>query len=265
MVGGVKAVKSMVETRSSVLVAGIGEDAFAALAPVLDRQGLEVVQVAAPETSVELARSEPFDLLIFDSVVEVGTLEQLVDAIRDESSASSNSSLLVLAKPATVGLARKLIDRGVNRVMLLDDPPELIGQQVAELLDIAPRADLRFSTRLKAAVGGEAVEVLGEVANLSISGMLIETSTSFERGERIAVTINLGGQLGAVQARAEVVRRAFKEREGIQGIGVRFLGFSRDGAEKIAAVLEEALVAPLISRRNASVDVPTNGGDDISD
>jgi DNA-binding NarL/FixJ family response regulator len=232
---------SVVGKRSSVLVAGIEQGSFEALTPVLDRQGLEIVQVAEPEMSIELAEAQPFDLLIFDSIVEMGTLAQLVDAIRDESSASRNSSLLVLAKPATVDMARNLVDRGVNRVMLLDDPPELIGQQVAELLDIAPRADLRYSTRLKAAVGGEAVEVLGQVANLSISGMLIETETSFERGEEIAVTINLGGRLGSVMARAEVVRQAHSEREGVCGIGVRFLGFARDGAEKIAAVVDEAL------------------------
>jgi DNA-binding NarL/FixJ family response regulator len=232
---------SVVGKRSSVLVAGIEQGSFEALTPVLDRQGLEIVQVAEPEMSIELAEAQPFDLLIFDSIVEMGTLAQLVDAIRDESSASRNSSLLVLAKPATVDMARNLVDRGVNRVMLLDDPPELIGQQVAELLDIAPRADLRYSTRLKAAVGGEAVEVLGQVANLSISGMLIETETSFERGEEIAVTINLGGRLGSVVARAEVVRQAHSEREGVCGIGVRFLGFARDGAEKIAAVVDEAL------------------------
>jgi hypothetical protein len=237
----------VVGKRSSVLVAGIEEGSFEALTPVLDRQGLEIVQVAAPEMSVELAESQPFDLLIFDSVVEVGTLGQLVDAIRGESSASRNSSLLVLAKPTTVDMARDLIDRGVNRVMLLDDSPELIGQQVAELLDIAPRADLRYSTRLKAAVGGDAVEVLGQVANLSISGMLIETETSFERGEEIAVTINLGGQLGTVMARAEVVRLAHSEREGVDGIGVRFVEFARDGASRIAAVVDEALAEPLVN------------------
>jgi hypothetical protein len=237
----------VIDKRSSVLVAGIGKRSYEALAPVLDRQGLEIVQVAAPEMSVELAESEPFDLLIFDSVVEVGTLEQLVDAIRNESSASRNSSFLVLAKPSTVDMARGLIDRGVNRVMLLDDPPELIGQQVAELLDVAPRVDLRLSTRLKAAVGDGAVEVLGKVVNLSSSGMLIETETSFERGEEISVTINLGGQRGTVMARAEVVRLASSDRGEIEGIGVRFLAFVRDGEEKLTAVLDEALADPLVN------------------
>jgi hypothetical protein len=237
----------VVDERSSVLVAGLGRGPAEALAPVLDRQGFEIVEVAALERSVELAEAEPFDLLILNSDAKEGSLQQLVDAIRKETSASRNSSLLVLAKPGKVDVVRDLIGRGVNRVMLLDDPPELIGHQVAELLNIAPRADLRLSTRLRTAVGGDAVEVLGEVVNLSSSGMLIETDTSFDCGEEVAVTINLGGKWGTVMARAEVVRQAHSDREGINGIGVRFLGFARDGGERIAAALAEALAGPLVN------------------
>ena len=239
--------RRVVEKRALVLVAGIGRGPFEALAPVLDRHKLEVVEVAAPEMSVELARSEPFDLVVFDSEVREGTLEQVVDSIRHGMSASRNTSLLVLAQPGRADAARELIGRGVNRVMLLDDPPELIGQQVAELLSIAPRADLRFSTHLKTTVGDGAVEVLGEVVNLSSTGMLVETDTSFEPGEQVVITINLGGQRGSVSAKAEVVRQAHAERGGIDGIGVRFISFAGDGESKITAVLDEALADPLIN------------------
>lgn len=237
----------MVEKRALVLVAGIGKGPFETLAPVLDRHKLEVVKVAAPENSVELARSESFDLIIFDAEVREGSLEKIVDTIRHGMSASRNTSLLVLAQPHTADAVRPLIGRGVNRVMLLDDPPELIGQQVAELLNIAPRANLRFSTHLQTSVGDGAVEVLGEVVNLSSSGLLIETDTSFEPGEQVVVTINLGGERGSVSAKAEVVRQANRERGGIDGIGARFLSFAGDGKEKIEAVLDEALADPLIN------------------
>jgi response regulator RpfG family c-di-GMP phosphodiesterase len=237
----------VVEKRSLVLVAGIGRGPFEALAPVLDRHGLEVVKVEAPEKSVELARSEAFDLVIFDAEVREGKLAQVVESIRHGMSASRNTSLLVLAKPGNADAARELIGLGVNRVMLLDDPPELIGQQVAELLSIAPRANLRMSTRLQTSVADGAVEVLGEVVNLSTSGMLIETDTLFEPGEEVVVTINIGGNRGTVSARAEVVRQAHSERGGVDGIGVRFISFAGDGEEKIAAVLDEAFADPLIN------------------
>lgn len=237
----------VMEKKALVLVAGIGRGPFEALAPVLDRQNLEVVTVAAPKNSVELAQSEPFDLVIFDAGVREGTLEQVVDSVRHEMSASRNTSILVLAGPDQVDAARSLVGRGVNRVMLLDDLPELIGQQVAELLNIAPRADLRFSTHLQTSVGGGIVEVLGEVINLSTTGMLIATETPFPLGEQVVMTINLGGQQGSVSAKAEVVRQARSDRGGIDGIGVRFLSFAGDGREKIEAVLDGAFTDPLIN------------------
>lgn len=237
----------MLEKRALVLVAGIGRGPFEALAPVLDRQKLEVIKVAAPENSIELAHSEAFDLVIFDAEVREGTLEQVVDSIRHGMSASRNTSILVLARPGRADAARDLIGRGVNRVMLLDDPPELIGQQVAELLNIAPRANLRFSTRLQTSLGDGAVEVLGEIVNLSSSGMLVETETLFEPGEQLVVTINLGGEQGSVSAKAEVVRQAHSDRGGVDGIGVRFLSFAGDGKQKIEAVLDEAFTDPLIN------------------
>jgi Tfp pilus assembly protein PilZ/CheY-like chemotaxis protein len=237
----------VIEKRDLVLVAGIGRGPFEALAPVLDRHKLELVKVATPEMSVELARSESFDLLIFDAEVKEGTLEEVVDSIRGEMSASRNTSLLVLTQRGQLDVARALIGRGVNRVMLYDDPPEIIDQQVAELLNIAPRATLRFSTRLQTTVGDGEVEVFGEVANLSSSGMLIETDTSFEPGEEVVLSINLGGQHGSVSAKAEVVRQAYSERGGVDGIGVRFLSFAADGEAKIASVLDEALADPLIN------------------
>ena len=237
----------VMEKKAQVLVAGLGRGPFEALAPVLDRQKLEVVKVATPKNSVGLATAEPFDLVIFDAGPKEGTLEQVVDSIRHGMSASRNTSILVLARPGQVEAARNLLGRGVNRVMLLEDPPEIIGQQVADLLDIAPRANLRFSTRLQTSVADGSIEVLGEVINLSATGMLVETKTSFETGEQVVVTINLGGQQGLVSAKAEVVRQAHKDRGGVDGIGLRFLSFARDGEEKIEAVLKEAFADSLIN------------------
>jgi hypothetical protein len=228
------------EKNALVLVSGIGKIPFEDLAPVLDRQKLEVVKIAAPENTVELAQSEPFDLIIFGTEIKQGTLEQVVDAIRQGISASRNTSILVLARPKEVDAVQNLIGRGVNRVMLLNDSPDLIGQQVAELLNIAPRANLRFSTRLQTSVADGGVEILGEIVNMSSTGILVETEKSFKPCQQVVVTINLGGQKGPVTAKAEVVRLARNDRGGIEGVGLHFLSFAGDGKEKIEAVLDEA-------------------------
>ena len=55
----------MTDKRSKVLVAGIGRGPFEGLAPVLDRQELDVVRVATPENSivVTVERRPNFELL----------------------------------------------------------------------------------------------------------------------------------------------------------------------------------------------------------
>jgi hypothetical protein len=185
--------------------------------PAIGRCGADVdlVRVASPENSVELALSEPFELMIFNAEIIVGTLAMVVAAIRDEMSASRTTSPLVLAEPGKAEAARDLIGRDVNRVMLLDDPPELIGQQVAELLNVAPRAAIRLTVRLETFVAEGAVEVLGNVVNLSASGMLVETDTLFEPEEQVVVSINLGDQWGSVSAKAVVARQAHHDRGGV--------------------------------------------------
>jgi len=233
------------DKRSKVLVAGIGRGPFERLAPVLDRQELDVIRVATPETSIELARAETFDLIIFGADPEELTLEEVVGRIRDLSSASSKASILVLAEPGSVDVARALIGWGVNRIMFLADPPELIGRQAAELLDIAPRADVRFSTRLSTSLadGGEAV--LGTAVNLSASGMLVKIDTPFRLGEEVVISIHVGDQEKSISAKGKVVRCAVRERGGVKGIGIQFLSFTGGGKDLIEAVLAEALADPL--------------------
>jgi len=231
----------MVKRKSLVLVAGVGRVPFEALAPVLERHKLEVVQVEAPENSVELARSERFDLVIFDAEPRSAPLGEVVAKIRDEFSASRLTSLLVLADHRYADAARSLVGRGVNRVMLLDDSPELIDKGVAELLYIAPRAAVRLTTSLRTSVADGTEEVLGEVINLSMSGLLVQTDMLFEVGEKVVVSIYPGDRDDPVVAKAKVMRRALSERGGVDGFGIRFLSFAADGETRMAAVLEGAL------------------------
>ena len=231
----------MFKNRPLVLVAGIGRSRFDELAPVLDRQKLEIVQVTSAEDSAKLAHSDPVDLVILDAEPTVMSLDTIVATIRSKSSASGNASILVLARPGRSDEARALIGHGVNRVMLAGDPPELIGERVADLLHIAPRTTFRFSTRLLVEVADGADEALGAVVNISASGMLVETDTEFEPGQHVIISIDVAGQDEPLAVKAEVVRSADPERDGVEGIGVRFLAFAGDGRQRLDDLLIQAL------------------------
>lgn len=235
----------MTEKLSTVLLAGIGRGPFEAIAPVLERQKLDILRVDSPEAAVEMACLERVDLVIFDAEPNEMSLEEVVAKLRAGGSASAKASLLVMAEPGTDEQARELIGNGVNRVMMLDDPEDLIEQQVADLLHIAPRAAMRFATRLYTSLDNGTEEVFGQTANLSISGMLVQTPTLLEPGQRVVFEILIEDREGAVIGDAEIVRHASQDREGVNGIGVRFIGFRDDCKDVLDAVIEDAFADPL--------------------
>jgi len=242
----------MPQNRPLVLVAGIARSSFEELAPVLDRHKLTVVQVTSAEDSVKFAHSERVELVILEAEPTTMSLEDVVRTIRSKSSASNTTSLLVLANPGNEDEARQLIGRGVNRVMLAVDPPKFIAQQVAALLEIASRMTLRLTTRLLVEVADGSEEALGAVVNMSAAGLLLETDADLEPGQHVILSIDIEHQDEPVSAKAEVVRKADPSRDGVEGIGVRFLSFAGDSRERLEAILGEAFHIPIDEVRTTS-------------
>jgi hypothetical protein len=231
--------------KSAVLVAGVPVGSFGELAPVLDRQKLTVIQVSSYEDLVMYANAARVDLIILGPDLTGMSLNGVIHTIRSRSSASRNASLLVLAEPGSEDNVRQLIGHGVNRVMLTVDSPNHIGLQVADLLDIAPRATLRLSTRMLVEVEDGFEEALAAVVNISAKGLLLETDADLEPGQHVIISIDIGPQLEPVAAKAEIVRKANPEREGIEGIGAQFLAFAGDSQKQLETVLGDAFSIPL--------------------
>jgi len=225
---------------STVLLAGIGRGPFQAIAPVLDRHHVKIEHITEPEDAVALAVTKPFDLVIFDAEPERLGLAELVGRLRTPGCASRTCSLLVVAGPGAGHEARDLIGRGVNRVVTLDMNEEIIDQHVADLLDVAPRAAVRFKARLTTVLDDGKIEIIGRTENVSVTGMLLETTTTLEIGQMVAFEFLANGGDEMVSGEAWVVRHAVAERGGVDGIGLRFLEFHGDGRERIEAVLTQA-------------------------
>jgi hypothetical protein len=235
-----------------VLLAGIPRSSFDELAPVLDRHKVYVVQVTSAEDAMKYAHSDRVELIILGVEPDGMSLEDVVEIIRSDASASKSTSLLVLAEPGSEDAARQLIGRGVNRVMLTVDAPKLIALQVADLLDIPPRATLRLYTRMLAEVDDGFEEALGAVVNVSEAGMLLETDADLEPGQHVVLSIDIDPEVEPVAAKAEIVRKADPEREGVEGFGIRFLNFAGDSRERLEAILGGAFHIPIDEVRTTS-------------
>lgn len=254
----------MEKVEPRVLAAGIERRAFERLAPVLRRDAVEVDWVATPEAGVGLAAQKKYDVVILDAEPTDWQLEKVVRNLRMGASPSRNAAVMVLAEPDQVDAARALKSSGVNRVMLISDPPQMISQQMASLLDIAPRVSLRLPMNLKTSLGNNGREIFCQTVNLSSTGMLIRTQSKPQLGAPVAFRLHLADPIGEIMGRGEMVRHASRFQGGADGVGVRFLSFAGDGAQRLQRYLEETKTFSKPSPRRTPVvtfeDEPTDTG-----
>jgi len=220
-----------------VLLAGLGRGPFAALAPVLDRQNLDVVRVATPEAAIEYASVQRVDLVVFDAEPSEMRLDEIVPVFRAKASASPRSFVLVMAKRGSELDARALVGEGINRVMFLDDPQELIEKQVVDLLGIVPRAAVRFAIRLSTSLDDGVEVFFGLTENVSLSGMLVKTPAIIAPGQQVAYELLYDAREEAISGDADIVRHTVSE--GFDGVGLRFRSSKNEGRERLAAILAD--------------------------
>jgi hypothetical protein len=220
--------------------------------PVILNEGLVRWARRDDHRKISCARGWCAELIILGFEPNTMSLQKAIQTIRSKSSASRMASLLVLAEPGHEDPARQLIGHGVNRVMLTVDSPKHIGLQVANLLDIPPRATLRLSTRMLVELEDGFEEALGAVVNISAKGLLLETDADIEPGQHVIMSIDVGPLREPIAAKAEIVRKASPEREGIEGIGAHFLSFAGDSQRQLANILGEAFTVPLDQLRAAT-------------
>ncbi len=212
--------------------------AFDRLAPELQRDRLGVEWVETPEAGVALAKKSRYDVIIMDAEPCERPLEDVVRELRASGSLSRDAAVLILAEPDQVDAVRALKSHGVNRIMLVSDPPEIIRQQMTSLLDVAPRATVRLPTNVESVLGGKGRELFCQTENLSMSGMLVKTRHRPQLGSTVVFKIDLSDPIGTIFGRGELVRHATPEQGKVDGLGVKFLSFASDGAQKLQDYLD---------------------------
>jgi len=231
-------------TNTKVLAAGIERTTFEKLAPVMRRDAVQVDWVATPEAGVNLAGEHRYDVILMDAVPCDWPLEKVVRSFRASSSPSRSAAILVLAEPDQVDVARALRSRGVNRVMLVTDPPEIICDQMATLLEVAPRVQVRLATNVESALGNTGRELFCQTVNLSSTGMLIRTQHRPPLGTPLVFKIGLPEEFGSLNGRGEIVRHATTGQGGADGVAIRFVSFASDGAQQLQDYLESMTTEP---------------------
>ena len=225
--------------RRSVLVVNADEELFAKIAPLLNREALEVDRFPRARAALDLVSQVPVDVLIVGYPLPDVRTQELLDVVRRPESPCRQSPLLLLAHREELEEAKRFIGRGANEAIAVEESAERLQAAVSRLLAVAPRSSLRMMVRIVVNIGEGAALEMSQTENLSETGMLVRTGEVYPLGSRLSFEFHLGGQSQPIRGEGEVVRQTTAGRESVRGIGIRFISLERDGLQRLQRFLRE--------------------------
>ena len=222
----------MADSRQHVLIVGAKEDGLDRVAPMLRRAEFSVHSVDPSPFLLDLVLSTAFELVILSYPMDTVPLDDLVETIRNEGSACHGAGLLLLADPSLIDDAQTHVDLGANRAICTDWSEARLLQSIGDLLEIAPRVFMRVLMHAEIEIQNTPDRAIFQTVNVSVSGALLQGSDQLAPGQAFDFLFRLPGG-GLVEGAAEVVRQTNAMREGVDGMGARFLSFGDECEERL--------------------------------
>lgn len=227
----------MTTDRRQTLFSGIGHHDVHRLVTALEPYAVDFHRVPWQERLVATITTRTFHL-IFAGYPAIGmSLESLVTALRDPSSASRAAGLVVLAEPRSVAVARRMLGHGVNRVLSCVEQTDVLLQAALPLLDVASRVRLRAPVELVVPEAGTWEPSRCFTEDLSSTGMLVNCSEPAPSGATLDFALAIPGDPAPIRGRARVARQTDPGRERVLGVGAHFVTFSGDDRARLDAAL----------------------------
>lgn len=212
------------------------------LDPLLAAFGCEVRRPPTGGNLLELVQTTRFDLIVIAFPLGSIGLTELLRSIRWSQSACRSSSVMVMSPVYELEHVQRHLDRGVNRSLPLDAEASVLRRAVADLLDQSLRVSIRVPARLDAFLESGSERRLMQTENLSETGMRLRGGGDLPVGAELRFEIALPRDPKPVTGLAEVVRQPIADRESSDGIAVRFLELDGDGAQRLAALVNERAI-----------------------
>lgn len=200
---------------------------------VLWRHGIERVFAQDAAAGIDTARRLVPNLVVVDAGLEQAG--DLLRTLRAEGATRRISLAAIAAADAEGDLRRS----GANLVLPAPVDPVAWDQRLEELLDVPPRREARlhasFDVWCRSDPSREAQEAV--VLNMSVRGMLVETSETLPVGSTVDLRLSLPGDAEPVTLIGLVVRTTAVEAGRCRS-GVQFLILRDPVRERIRSYIE---------------------------
>lgn len=211
---------------ASVLVAGLDGRSLLLEAPVLQREGHAVLEVATGRGLVEEIVRNGARLVVLGSQLPDLDLPDAVARIRASALARQVSILALLPSGEPEGLEAEVQAAGANAVLRRPLDRTLLEAWIAKLIAVARRVETRVPVQGRV-VGTprnrDDAHFYGLSRNLSVTGMLLASPVRLAEGPDLELELDLPGAIPGLQALGRVVRQAGEVAWPYIGYGVEFL------------------------------------------
>lgn len=226
--------------KSRILAVGIDRLLYDKIEPLLNRSYFDVDRVPRGESALILCSQVRFDLMIVGYPLPDMSLDALLEGIRRPESPCAENQLLLLAPAEQLAELHPLVGDGVDAVMSIGQPVQLLEEVASRLLEVAPRTATRLMVKLEAELREGKSLTLCQTENVSETGMLLRTDRLYPVGTQVQFELFLPGDRAAISGRAEVVRHTHQLIERVEGLGVRFAEFAGEGRRRLQEFLVQA-------------------------
>jgi CheY-like chemotaxis protein len=144
------------------------------------------------------------------------------------------ASLVVIARGELDSVEVELLEAGANAILRLPATADW-DERLERLIEVPVRREVRVPVQfeMEARTGDGVESAAATVLNLSVSGMLIDSTFSLNIGDDVDLSFKLPGSEETIRGTARVVRQS-----GRTQFGLEFYGLEGDGRELIEAFIE---------------------------
>jgi DNA-binding response OmpR family regulator len=186
---------------------------------ILSRKEFTVLPAASAEEILTLHETADADLVIVDFGVPAIGGEAICFLLRKKEGIKRVSIIAIADGDGNA--AERLMACGANAVFSRPVNPDHLYEKITELLNIGERKDMREVVKVSVSIASEGESFFAVSQNISISGLLFETSRSLPKGLSVTCSFVLQHQL---TVQGEIVRAAKRSENngGTYEYGVRF-------------------------------------------
>ncbi len=186
------------------------------------RKGFKVSTVTSGTGALTVYNQEKIDLMMLAFDLPVMNGDEVCRKIRSDNQLKDISLIMVLpsSNPEDEAICRKSgANEFITKPINVSRLQNIIDPCVSRLLNVSPRKDTKVSVRLDQ--NGEDRQ-FGNTLNLSMTGILLETHTSFKVSDLVPLSLRVPKKSNILQLEGRIMREGKSSLDGLNRYGIRF-------------------------------------------